>query len=69
MKQQNNIQENLAKANNLINKALKTNPPRISSIEFAVGHLLEVIKELESKENFKEQESIINSENKNKKEN
>lgn len=59
---QTDIQNNLNKANVLINKALKTNPVKPSLLNLAIGHLVSTVSILESKSNsakVKEQESII----------
>lgn len=65
---QTEIQQNLNKANVLINKALKTNPVKTSLLNLAVGHLVSTVSILESKNSnnnntnsasVKEQESII----------
>ena len=66
-----NIQNNINKANILINKALKTNPINITTLNFALGHLQKVISETESlnpnsSAKVKEQDIIIKSEKQNK---
>jgi hypothetical protein len=59
-------QQKLNKANQLINKALKTNPIKTSLLNFAIGELQSIINTESPKAKVKEEECIINSENKDK---